>query len=213
MIGALPDGGDLRPGCAMTTGRRITSHCAETRPIGTSKCATKTMLFVRVEGDGVHNPGRANPRRHHRARPLSFLVMGENVLRLEERLGWKHKEIERAALFGMGLAEGVKLAGRVSSISTSATPGPTARPPRRSAAQCRLHARSGCAPSRERERASPATSAISATSLRMAIALSFGLMQFMRLRKTGLCQLLRPPADGSHYPGGVAVDIDWRFRP
>ena len=43
--------------------------------------------------------------------------MGESTLRLEERLGWKHKGIERRFV-GMGLAEGAKLAGRVSGDST-----------------------------------------------------------------------------------------------
>jgi Ni,Fe-hydrogenase III large subunit/Ni,Fe-hydrogenase III component G len=76
--------------------------------------------FVFVEGDGVHeipvgpvHAGIIEPG-HFR-----FSVVGEKVLRLEERLGYKHKGIERRFV-GMELAAGARLAGRVSGDSTVA---------------------------------------------------------------------------------------------
>jgi len=76
--------------------------------------------FVRVEGDGVHeiavgpvHAGTIEPG-HFR-----FSVVGERVLRLEERLGYKHKGIEKR-FESMGLEEGARLASRVSGDSTVA---------------------------------------------------------------------------------------------
>jgi Ni,Fe-hydrogenase III large subunit len=48
-----------------------------------------------------------------------FSVVGERVLRLEERLGYKHKGIEKR-FEGMTLQQGAKLAGRISGDSTVA---------------------------------------------------------------------------------------------
>ena len=76
--------------------------------------------FVQVEGEGVHeipvgpvHAGTIEPG-HFR-----FSIVGEGVLRLEERLGYKHKGIEKR-FEQMTLAEGAKLAGRVSGDSTVA---------------------------------------------------------------------------------------------
>ena len=76
--------------------------------------------FVRVEGEGVHeipvgpvHAGTIEPG-HFR-----FSIVGEAVLRLEERLGYKHKGIEKRAQ-GMTVEEGARLAGRVSGDSTVA---------------------------------------------------------------------------------------------
>ena len=76
--------------------------------------------FVRVEGEGVHeipvgpvHAGTIEPG-HFR-----FSIVGEGILRLEERLGYKHKGIEKR-FESMTLAEGAKLAGRVSGDSTVA---------------------------------------------------------------------------------------------
>jgi Ni,Fe-hydrogenase III large subunit len=73
-----------------------------------------------VEGDGVHeiavgpiHAGIIEPG-HFR-----FSVVGEKVLRLEERLGYVHKGIDRI-FAGLSLAEGSRLAGRVSGDSTVA---------------------------------------------------------------------------------------------
>jgi Ni,Fe-hydrogenase III large subunit/Ni,Fe-hydrogenase III component G len=76
--------------------------------------------FVRVEGEGVHeiavgpiHAGVIEPG-HFR-----FSVVGEKVLRLEERMGYTHKGIDRR--FGdFTVAEGYRLAGRCSGDSTVA---------------------------------------------------------------------------------------------
>ncbi|MCR4304761.1 MAG: NADH-quinone oxidoreductase subunit C [Gallionella sp.] len=76
--------------------------------------------FVQVEGQGVHeiavgpvHAGIIEPG-HFR-----FSVVGENPLRLEERLGYTHKGIEKR-FESMSLQQGAKLAGRVSGDSTVA---------------------------------------------------------------------------------------------
>ena len=76
--------------------------------------------FVRVEGDGVHeipvgpvHAGIIEPG-HFR-----FQIVGEKVLRLEERLGFAHKGIEKR-FEAMQAATGHRLAGRVSGDSTVA---------------------------------------------------------------------------------------------
>ena len=76
--------------------------------------------FVTVSGNGVHeipvgpvHAGTIEPG-HFR-----FSVIGERVLRLEQRLGYKHKGIEKLAET-MTIAQGAKLAGRVSGDSTVA---------------------------------------------------------------------------------------------
>ncbi len=76
--------------------------------------------FLAVSGNGVHeipvgpvHAGTIEPG-HFR-----FSVVGEKVLRLEERLGYTHKGIEKR-FEGMTLAEGAKLAGRISGDSTVA---------------------------------------------------------------------------------------------
>jgi Ni,Fe-hydrogenase III large subunit/Ni,Fe-hydrogenase III component G len=76
--------------------------------------------FVAVAGDGVHeipvgpvHAGIIEPG-HFR-----FSIVGEKVLRLEERLGYTHKAIEK--LFeGRDLAAAARLAGRISGDSTVA---------------------------------------------------------------------------------------------
>jgi Ni,Fe-hydrogenase III large subunit/Ni,Fe-hydrogenase III component G len=76
--------------------------------------------FVKVAGDGVHeipvgpvHAGIIEPG-HFR-----FQVVGEKVLRLEERLGYVHKGIEKR-FETLTLADGHRLAGRVSGDSTVA---------------------------------------------------------------------------------------------
>ncbi len=73
--------------------------------------------FVRVEGDGVHeipvgpvHAGIIEPG-HFR-----FSVVGEKVLRLEERLGYVHKGIERR-FTELSILDGHRLAARVSGDS------------------------------------------------------------------------------------------------
>jgi Ni,Fe-hydrogenase III large subunit len=76
--------------------------------------------FVRVEGDGVHeiavgpvHAGIIEPG-HFR-----FSVVGEKVLRLEERLGYAHKGVERR-FTELPILEGHRLAARVSGDSAVA---------------------------------------------------------------------------------------------
>ena len=77
-------------------------------------------MFVRVEGDGVHeipvgpvHAGIIEPG-HFR-----FQIVGEKVLRLEERLGYVHKGVEKR-FEALPLLEGGTLAGRISGDSTVA---------------------------------------------------------------------------------------------
>ena len=76
--------------------------------------------FLRVEGDGVHeipvgpiHAGTIEPG-HFR-----FSIIGERVLKLEQRLGYTHKGTEKR-FEGMDIDAGAKLAGRVSGDSHSA---------------------------------------------------------------------------------------------
>ncbi|MBI4937343.1 MAG: NADH-quinone oxidoreductase subunit C [Nitrosomonadales bacterium] len=75
--------------------------------------------FVPVTGNGVHeipvgpvHAGTIEPG-HFR-----FSVVGERVLRLEERLGYTHKGIEKR-FEGMTLEQGTRLAGRISGDTTA----------------------------------------------------------------------------------------------
>lgn len=76
--------------------------------------------FVQVAGDGVHeiavgpvHAGTIEPG-HFR-----FSVIGERILRLEERLGYKHKGVEKQ-FERLGIERGAKLAGRICGDSTVA---------------------------------------------------------------------------------------------
>jgi Ni,Fe-hydrogenase III large subunit len=167
--------------------------------------------FVPVAGDGVHevpvgpvHAGIIEPG-HFR-----FSVVGERVLRLEERLGYVHKGIEKR-FESFSLAEGARLAGRVSGDSTVAF----------AWAYCMaLEQAAGVRPSRralwlralmlERERIANHLGDLGA--LGNDGGLAFGLAQFSRLKE----DLLRLNARlfGHRYamdrvvPGGVAVDVD-----
>ena len=101
----------LRKDFVTTHESRVTSHPSE---------GADAYPFVRVEGEGVHeipvgpvHAGTIEPG-HFR-----FSIVGERVLRLEERLGYKHKAIEKR-FEEMSLAQGARLAGRVSGDSTVA---------------------------------------------------------------------------------------------
>jgi len=81
---------------------------------------TDDYPFVSVVGDGVHeipvgpvHAGTIEPG-HFR-----FSIVGEKVLRLEERLGYTHKGVDKR-FQGMEFTQGAKLAGRVSGDSTVA---------------------------------------------------------------------------------------------
>jgi Ni,Fe-hydrogenase III large subunit/Ni,Fe-hydrogenase III component G len=179
------------------------------RNVGTAR--RDKYPFVSVAGDGVHeipvgpvHAGIIEPA-HFR-----FHVVGERVLRLEERLGYKHKGIEK--LFeSMSLLQGVKLAGRVSGDSTVAyawaysmaveSASDTAPPTRASWIRGLLL---------ERERIANHLGDLGALGNDAGFA--FGLAQFSRLKE----DLLRTNGSlfGHRYlmdlvvPGGVARDVD-----
>jgi Ni,Fe-hydrogenase III large subunit len=167
--------------------------------------------FVQVEGDGVHeipvgpvHAGIIEPG-HFR-----FSVVGERVLRLEQRLGYVHKGIERR-FESMRLAEGARLAGRVSGDSTVAFAWAYAMA---------LESAAGTAPPRrglwlralllERERIANHLGDLG--YLGNDGGLAFGLAQFSRLKE----DLLRLNARLFGHrllmdrvvPGGTAVDLD-----
>jgi Ni,Fe-hydrogenase III large subunit len=166
--------------------------------------------FVRVEGDGVHeiavgpvHAGIIEPG-HFR-----FSVVGEKVLRLEGRLGYTHKGIERR-FTELAPTEACRLAGRVSGDSTVAY----------AWAYCMaLESACGTAPPAraawiralmlERERVANHLGDLGA--LGNDAGLAFGLAQFSRLREDW--QRLSREVFGHRLmmdvvvPGGVAIDV------
>ena len=167
--------------------------------------------FVVVEGDGVHeipvgpvHAGTIEPG-HFR-----FSIVGERVLRLEQRLGYKHKGIEKR-FESLSLLEGARLAGRVSGDSTvayawayaMALEGMTGAQPGKRALRLR-------ALLLERERIANHLGDLGFIGNDGGLAV--GLAQFSRLKE----DLLRSNAElfGHRYlmdrivPGGVAIDID-----
>lgn len=115
LTGLRADDADTRPWL------RHTAWPADYRPLAADACTPERhelraddYAFVRVAGDGVHeipvgpvHAGIIEPG-HFR-----FSVVGEKVLRLEERLGYVHKGIEQ--LFARTrLLDGHRLAARVS---------------------------------------------------------------------------------------------------
>jgi Ni,Fe-hydrogenase III large subunit/Ni,Fe-hydrogenase III component G len=166
--------------------------------------------FVRVEGDGVHeiavgpvHAGTIEPG-HFR-----FSIVGEAVLRLEERLGYKHKGIEKRAE-GMTIEHAARLAGRVSGDSTVAYAWAYAQAVE-SIAQVDPPPRAVClrAIALELERVHNHLGDLG--YLGNDVALAFGFYQFWRLKEL----VLRTLADlfGHRYmmdlvvPGGVARDL------
>ncbi len=166
--------------------------------------------FIPVEGEGVHeipvgpvHAGTIEPG-HFR-----FSIVGEKILRLEERLGYTHKGIEKR-FEQMTLEQGAKLAGRVSGDSTvayawayaMAVEGATGtEPPSRALALRGILL--------ELERIANHLGDLG--YLGNDVSLSFGFFQFWRLKE----DLLRTHAQllGHRYlmdavvPGGVARDL------
>lgn len=172
---------------------------------------TTDYPFVQVSGDGVHeipvgpvHAGIIEPG-HFR-----FSVVGEKVLRLEERLGYVHKGIDKR-FESFAPASGHRLAGRVSGDSTVAY----------AWAYCLayegalrigvpLRAQWLRALLLERERVANHLGDLGA--LGNDAALAVGLAQFMRLKEDWL--RLNKALFGHRFlmdrviPGGVAVDMD-----
>ena len=210
LCGAAPDGGDQRPWLRHANWPADYYPLRRDTPDARFETQNEDYAFVRVDGDGVHeipvgpiHAGIIEPG-HFR-----FSVMGENVLRLEERFGWKHKGIERRFV-GLGLTEGAKLAGRVSGDTTVAYAWAYSQaaeavsgsmpPPRALWLRALLL---------ERERIANHLGDLG--YLANDVALAFGLMQFMRLKEDWI--RLNARLFGHRLlmdrvvPGGVAVDL------
>lgn len=167
--------------------------------------------FVAVEGDGVHeipvgpvHAGTIEPG-HFR-----FSVVGEKVLRLEARLGYTHKGIERRFL-GMDIDAGAQLAGRVSGDSTVAYAWAYAMAAE-SLAGVRVPERAAWLRALLLERERVANHLGDLGALGNDAAFGFALAQFSRLREDWLrANRLwfghRLLMDGI-CPGGVARDLD-----
>jgi Ni,Fe-hydrogenase III large subunit len=167
--------------------------------------------FVKVGGEGAHeipvgpiHAGIIEPG-HFR-----FTVVGEKVLRLEQRLGYQHKGVEKL-MIGADIGAGARVVGRVSGDSTCAYAWAyasaieaacgTSAPPRALALRALIL---------ERERIANHLGDLGA--LGNDAALAFGLTQFMRLKEDWL--RLNAKLFGHRFmmdrivPGGVAVDLD-----
>jgi Ni,Fe-hydrogenase III large subunit/Ni,Fe-hydrogenase III component G len=167
--------------------------------------------FVTVAGDGVHeipvgpiHAGIIEPG-HFR-----FSVVGEKVLRLEQRLGYVHKGIEKR-FEGTAVGEGFRLAGRVSGDSTVAYAWAYAMAAE-AATGCEISPRAAWLRALLLERERVANHLGDLGALGNDAALAFGLAQFSRLRE----QWLRVNDQVFRHrllmdcivPGGVAVDPD-----
>lgn len=167
--------------------------------------------FVRVEGDGVHeiavgpvHAGIIEPG-HFR-----FSVVGEKVLRLEERLGYVHKGIERR-FTELPPLEAHRLAGRVSGDSTVAFAWAFCMA-LESALQLQAPPRAQWLRALMLERERVANHLGDLGALGNDAALGFGLAQFSRLRE----DWQRESRDHFGHrlmmdavvPGGVAHDLD-----
>ncbi len=210
LVGLRALGGDARPWL------RHGAWPADVFPLrrdapASSPAAPAEYAFVRVEGDGVHeipvgpvHAGIIEPG-HFR-----FSVVGEKVLRLEERLGYTHKGIEKRSE-GLTTTDGARLVARVCGDSTAAyawayamaVESATGTTPSPRALQLR-------AVLLERERLANHLGDLGALGNDAGFA--FGLTQFSRLKE----DLLRANAAvwGRRYPmdaivpGGVRGDVD-----
>jgi Ni,Fe-hydrogenase III large subunit len=165
--------------------------------------------FVRVEGDGVHeiavgpvHAGVIEPG-HFR-----FSVVGEKVLRLEQRLGYTHKGIEQR-MTQLEPLQAHRLAGRVSGDSTVAYAWAYCMA-LESAAGCVLTPRAAHLRALLLERERVANHLGDLGALGNDAAFAFGLAQFSRLREDWL--RLSKEAFGHRLmmdcvqPGGVGCD-------
>jgi len=166
--------------------------------------------FVHVEGDGVHeiavgpvHAGVIEPG-HFR-----FSVVGEKVLRLEQRLGYTHKGIEQR-MTQLAPLQAHRLAGRVSGDSTVAYAWAYCMA-LESAARCEMAPRAAWLRALLLERERVASHLADLGALGNDAAFAFGLAQFSRLREDWL--RLSREVFGHRMlmdcvvPGGVACDI------
>ncbi len=185
-------------------------HDTDTAP-AFADAPLQDYAFVHVEGDGVHeiavgpvHAGVIEPG-HFR-----FSVVGEKVLRLEQRLGYTHKGIEQR-MTQLPPMQAYRLAGRVSGDSTVAYAWAYCMA-LESAATCELAPRAACLRALMLERERVANHLGDLGALGNDAAFAFGLAQFSRLREDWL--RLSRDAFGHRLmmdcvvPGGVAGDID-----
>lgn len=167
--------------------------------------------FVSVEGEGVHeipvgpvHAGIIEPG-HFR-----FSIVGEPVLKLEERLGYKHKGIEKC-FAGRSVQEGLKLAGRVSGDSTCAYAWAYAMAVE-SLAKAAVPERAQWLRALLLERERVANHLGDLGALGNDAAFGFGLAQFLRLKELWL--RVNGELFGHRFmmdvicPGGVRCDVD-----
>ncbi|HWP95202.1 MAG TPA: NADH-quinone oxidoreductase subunit C [Gammaproteobacteria bacterium] len=215
MLGTRAEGGDTRPWLRHAAWPATYFPLRRDADAPPHPPQPERYAFVTVEGEGVHeipvgpvHAGIIEPG-HFR-----FSVVGEKVLRLEERLGFVHKGIEKR-FESLAPAEGHVLAARVSGDSAVAFSWAycmalesicgAAVPPRALRLRA-LHL--------ERERIANHLGDLGALGNDAGFA--FGLMQFSRLKE----DLLRTNAlvFGQRYlfdaivPGGVARDLDEDHR-
>jgi Ni,Fe-hydrogenase III large subunit len=170
--------------------------------------------FVHVEGDGVHeiavgpvHAGVIEPG-HFR-----FSIVGEKVLRLEQRLGYTHKGIEQR-MTQLDPLQAHRLAGRVSGDSTVAYAWAYCMA-LESIAGCEIKPRAASLRALLLERERVANHLGDLGALGNDAAFAFGLAQFSRLREDWL--RLSKEAFGHRLmmdcvvPGGLACDIDQRL--
>jgi Ni,Fe-hydrogenase III large subunit len=214
--GIRADGGDARPWLRHAAWRSDgaplgpRTRAAESAPGAGGPLPVDDYPFLRVAGDGVHeiavgpvHAGIIEPG-HFR-----FSVVGEKVLRLEQRLGYVHKGIERR-FETLALGEGHRLAARISGDSAAAFSWAycqaleglvAAQPPARAAALRAL--------ALELERIANHLGDLGA--LGNDAGFGFGLAQFSRLKEQVLRACER--ALGQRYlldlvvPGGTARDL------
>ena len=214
LVGIAFDGGDQRPWLrhgAWPEDWFPLRHDAPPPPEGGFANLPSDYDFVPMGGEGAHeipvgpiHAGIIEPG-HFR-----FSVVGERVLRLEQRLGYQHKGVEKRAI-GLDLAEAGRLVGRVSGDSTCAYAWAYA---------VAVESACGVEPGGralglralmlERERIANHLGDLGALGNDAAFA--FGLTQFMRLKEDWL--RLNAKLFGHRFmmdrivPGGVAVDVD-----
>jgi Ni,Fe-hydrogenase III large subunit/Ni,Fe-hydrogenase III component G len=172
--------------------------------------AADNYAFVRVEGEGVHevpvgpvHAGIIEPG-HFR-----FSIVGEKVLRLEERLGYVHKGIERR-FTELRQAEGHRLAARVSGDSAVAFSWAYCQA-LEGAARVRLPPRAAWLRALALESERIANHLGDLGALGNDAGFAFGLAQFSRLKEHWLRAV--SGAFGQRYlldfvvPGGTAADL------
>lgn len=216
LLGIRAEGGDTRPWLRHAAWPAdFFALRGDADPGRRFPATAEDYAFVRVEGDGVHeipvgpiHAGIIEPG-HFR-----FSVVGEKVLRLEQRLGYKHKGIERR-FAGLPLAEGHRLAGRVSGDSTVAYAWAYCQA-LESAAQILPPPRASWLRGLMLERERVANHLGDLGALGNDAAFSFGFSQFMRLKEDWL--RLNQRLWGHRLlmdrivPGGVCSDLDIEGR-